>query len=1204
MLHTARFAVVRRLGAGATGVVYEAENRKSGERIALKALSRIDASSLYRFKREFRALSGVSHPNLVTLNELFHEEGNWFLSMELVRGQSFVEHIRGVRNEPDLARLRSALAQLVRAVHALHEAGRLHRDLKPSNVLVTEQGRVVVLDFGFVRELGADAPVEAFEVLGTPAYMAPEQADLGGGQLASDWYSVGVMLFEALTGRLPFEGSTAPVLVEKLKRPAPNVRSLWPWVPLDLEQLCDQLLLRDPSQRPTGRALLGRVGAPAAEWRSAIVSTDLFVGRTRELEQLHTALDHARRGGMPRVVTLIGPSAVGKSALIERFASEVGERGAWVLLGRCHEREDVPYKALDGIVDALARRLGELCEAELALLFSRYLGALALQFPVLLRVPALARQAARYVRPADPHELRRQAASALHELLARIADHRTLILLIDDLQWGDVDSVHMLRDALSPEDVPGVLFVAVARDDSRATSPAVVAFTEAFQGLRRRGQLETLTLEPLPRGEAEELAGKLLGPRAADRGLLQHVVMEADGLPLFIQELARHALTGGSPTSTIEQLVQLRLTRLSSAALELLELVTIASAPLSLAVARELLEQLDLESILRELLHEHLVRQTFHPVESLDTRHAQIRAIIKRMLPPERASELHLRLARQLAAHGADPELLAHHFMSAGDPARAASYAARAAVAAAAALAFSAAARCYELALSWGEYSTDERGMLMLGLAEALANAGRGHEAGDAFVRAAEYAGAEQRLRLRARAVDQLLRAGHIEAGLALGDELLGELGLAPAQTGGRALAELVARRAWLWVRGYRFTRKERTDMEPGALIKVEAARAMSLGLGHMDPFAAATMQARHLTLALHSGDTFSVARALGYESVYVGIEGAAHSDKAIAMLARQRDLCEKPLHPYLKALDHYARGVVEWGRGAWLPALNELDNAENIYRHDLIGASWEILAAQLIAFGCLSFLGRFDELRRRVVRIAEEARIGDDRLTLQWVLAWQAIVETLRGDPSAAKQAILGARARLPEQHYTLPHLFALHAATCMSLYAADGHVAYARLTREWPAMKRSQLLRIQVYRVEMLRLRAASALCAAAADPVARRVLHTAVERDLERIDREDVPWASAVALALRGELHIQQGALDQARHAWTLAEERLSAVQMESSAAATRRCLGLLLGGDAGEVLVRTADDWLVRHGVTDPERGTWLHVGGYHQTPRRS
>jgi eukaryotic-like serine/threonine-protein kinase len=1191
-LHTQRFEVVRRLGAGASGVVYEACNRKSGERVALKALSRLDASSLYRFKREFRALSGVFHPNLVTLNELFHEGGQWYLSMELVHGQSFVDYIRARRNEPDLTRLRPALAQLVRALYALHEADRLHRDIKPSNVLVTAQGRVVVLDFGFVRELGADM-TESIEIVGTPAYMAPEQAACGGGQPASDWYAVGVMLFEALTGRLPFDGPPHRILIEKLERPAPAVSELWPDVPADLEQLCAALLERSAEARPRGHEMLGRVGE-SNEVLAAAADGDPFVGRAATLHKLWAAFDRVRSEGGPSVLSLTGPSAIGKTALLERFARELADRGAWVLLGCCHERENVPYKALDGIVDALVRRMAELREVDLAQLLPRYLGALTLQFPVLLRIPAVAQHAARYSRPADPHELRRHAAGALHELLARVADHRSLVLLIDDLQWGDVDSVHMLRDALSPDDMPGILLVAAHRDDARGSSPALNAFGEALAPLLRRGRYEQLPLGALDEPEAHELAANLLGPRARDAELVEHILRESGRVPLFIHELTRHVLGGGAPTATLEQLVQNSRERLSLPADRLLELVALASAPLPIAVARELLAGEALEPLLYELTREHLVRQTFHPVETLAIRHDQLRVLIHKRLSPARAAETHLALARELAAHGAEPELLAHHFLSAGDPAHAASYAARAAEAASRALAFDSAARCYELALSWGTYPALEKRALLVGLAEALANSGRGGEAGAAYERAADGARGEDRAALRSRAVDQLLRAGQIEHGLALGDQLLSELGLGRAQTGPSALVGLLARRSYLWLRGYDFTSRE--PPEPRALTRVEAARAMSLALGHMDPFAAANMQARHLLLALQSGDSFSVSRALGYEAVYLAIEGAPQSDKALALLERQRAQTPEPTHPYLRAFAHYSVGVVDWGRGRWQESLAALDRAEAAYRNDCTGVAWETLAAQLLALGCLSFVGRFDELRRRVGRIANEALARDDRLTLQWIYAWQALGDTLLGDLAAARESIVRARARLPADLYTLPHLFVLVATSCASLHTGDAREAIRRIDREWPAIQRGQLLRLQVYRVLLHSLRAAALLVAGRSEPAARRELHRRAAQDIAHMEHEHVPWAEALALALRGELRRQQGDLAASRACLELADGRLQRVNMHGYAAAARRRVGLLTGGAEGEAMVREADAWFAAHGARAPERITAILIGG--------
>jgi serine/threonine protein kinase len=151
-----RFEIVRRLGEGGMGVVYEAFDRARQHKVALKTLFRVDAAGIYRLKQEFRALSGVAHPNLVALYELFAEAELWFFTMELVDGRELVAALRDGAAPGDGA-LRDAFAQLVHGVQAIHAAGKLHRDLKPSNVLLTADGRVVILDFGLVidPELGS-----------------------------------------------------------------------------------------------------------------------------------------------------------------------------------------------------------------------------------------------------------------------------------------------------------------------------------------------------------------------------------------------------------------------------------------------------------------------------------------------------------------------------------------------------------------------------------------------------------------------------------------------------------------------------------------------------------------------------------------------------------------------------------------------------------------------------------------------------------------------------------------------------------------------------------------------------------------------------------------------------------------------------------------------------------------------------------------
>ncbi|HEX7701307.1 MAG TPA: serine/threonine-protein kinase, partial [Kofleriaceae bacterium] len=284
------------LGAGGAGTVYRAWDQVLQREVALKLLRTASGRDLYRFKREFRALADIVHPNLVTLHELHASEGSWFFTMELVEGVSFIDWVRPPlgeggpqRTRQDIAsstyrevRLRGALIQLVDALLALHKAAKLHRDLKPSNVLVTQQARLALLDFGLVASVAEDNPERL--AVGTPVYMSPEQASDQSLTEASDWYSVGAMLYEALTGRRPFEGESEQVMTRKQTELPIDPLQLVPRVPIDLARLCMQLLAPAPMARPTGLAILDQLGAaPSARTRDMVRSAQpaAFIGRGR-----------------------------------------------------------------------------------------------------------------------------------------------------------------------------------------------------------------------------------------------------------------------------------------------------------------------------------------------------------------------------------------------------------------------------------------------------------------------------------------------------------------------------------------------------------------------------------------------------------------------------------------------------------------------------------------------------------------------------------------------------------------------------------------------------------------------------------------------------------------------------------------------------------------------------------------------------------
>jgi eukaryotic-like serine/threonine-protein kinase len=235
-----RFVLLRRLGAGTFGVVYEAEDRRRGVRVALKMLRTARPAWIDRFKREVRAMRHVKHRNLVALGDLYCLENRWFFTMELLEG---VDLVCAVRERATPRRIRGLLAQLVDGLAAFHARGRVHRDIKPSNVIVTtDEQRVVVIDFGLSARVGE--AVASDIVVGTPAYMAPEQAAGRRVTPAADMYAVGVLLYEMLYRRRPVAGDVEPRTRE---------------VPCDLATLCEELRAAEPARRPSARQVKARL---------------------------------------------------------------------------------------------------------------------------------------------------------------------------------------------------------------------------------------------------------------------------------------------------------------------------------------------------------------------------------------------------------------------------------------------------------------------------------------------------------------------------------------------------------------------------------------------------------------------------------------------------------------------------------------------------------------------------------------------------------------------------------------------------------------------------------------------------------------------------------------------------------------------------------------------------------------------------------
>lgn len=481
-----RYDIVAEIGSGGMGTVYRALDREAQTDVALKVLRSYSPEALLRFKREFRSLAGLDHPNLILLGELAEAEGSWFFTMELVDGHDFLEYVTDEsasgENLPseandDLAsqkvglrcdeqRLRKVLVQIVRGLAALHRANKVHCDIKPSNVLVDREGRAVVLDFGLVADTGRPDPLSGPNAAGTITYMAPEQLEHRDATAAADFYAVGTMLFEAMTGELPFDGTLAELVIKKHQSSARRPSEIVASIPSDLDQLCIDLLSREPADRPTAGKILRRLGevtdgamTPADD--AGTGGEAVFVGRSGELEALMTALEPGNR---PITVAIRSASGVGKTALARRFidqAKNLSDHDVLLLEGRCFERENVPFKGADGVVDALARHLLTLSDQEVSDLLPDSAALLVFPFPALRRVEAL--RVAEVWQSANVQDQRERVFAALRGLFARLAEKRLVVILVDDMQWAGADTWMLLRHLMQPPSPPEVLLVSTLR---------------------------------------------------------------------------------------------------------------------------------------------------------------------------------------------------------------------------------------------------------------------------------------------------------------------------------------------------------------------------------------------------------------------------------------------------------------------------------------------------------------------------------------------------------------------------------------------------------------------------------------------------------------------------------------------------------------------------------------------------------------------
>lgn len=1185
-----RFKVISRLGTGGFGEVYRvSDQQEGGTHLALKILRSSNPDSLHRFKREFKSVAEIIHPNIIRLYELFRFGERWMFTMELVEGVDLLRFISGLRPESRHSGLYRCFSQLAAALRKIHQAKLLHRDLKPSNVLVTGEGRVVVLDFGLVRAF-TDTPGSLFTFAGTPEYMAPESANGARLTEATDWYAFGTMLYQALADRLPFEGHFIDILRRKQMELPPAPVQLKSTVPLSLSALCESLLQPDPSQRGGYDDVIRSIPEVVCP-KQAESRVDELVGRTELLDDLYKSARELK--DCPTLIHLCGPSGVGKTSILRELKTRLGQDSSvLVFAARCYQGETVPYQSLDDLIDHIAQYFRQLPKSTVDMLLPRNFGLLVRIFPVL--APFMSGDV-RCTHSLNSFDLRSLALGALREMLGRMNERSQIVLVIDDLQWGDADGCAALKELFESSDSPPILGLLAYRTEDVEDSSALQTL-RAAPVPSARVRVTHIKLGELGSGDCQELAEKLLG-YAVPTASAERIVQQSGGNPFLIHEIARWLrLSGGNITEqedfSLTEVVQSRIEQLSADARYCLQLVTAAGQPIELQTLRIAMGTFDIHGVRDQLMSNCLIRsRTIRGQEQIEPYHDRVRTTLLSLLDPQTRIRCHGELAHALRSTAAqDAERIAFHYKEAGDLEQCAIFALTAARRAIDILAFREAARFFEMALSTQTLTDLDQKTAHRECAEAFANAGLGQRAAEHYFDASSRATEHEQLECNLRAAEELLHSGHIDEGLQTFAAVLRDVGLDSNETHGTFLFRLLLRRILLNIHGIRWRERSIADTVRHELLRIDACSSVAIGLALVDVIRGSALQSKSLMLALRAGESCRIARALAMEAGYTSTRGVKAESKAERILVQARSLCAKTQDPRAAGLTAVMSAAVSWNMGKWNESYERARLAREGLQNRRDRATWERDTAAIFEVDGLRWRGSWCQMKQLLPLLLEDARSRGD-LYAESILQMHAgsCSELANDNPDGAREG-LRILERWSNSGFHVEHLVETHNQVEIALYLGRGEDALTKILRVWPALRKSLLLHVQTLNIQMRSLLARAYVSASMMTNAAehRRVLLERAREQCRRIQKEGAPWGGALAKIVLANIDLAAGSREAAIMSFQQAEDLCQTAGMHLHQNVVRRCRAQLMQDEAGHRLLEASNHELQREGIICPER----------------
>jgi hypothetical protein len=1070
-----RYQLVRKLGGGSTADVHAAFDTVLGASVGLKCFREQSPGALRGLKAEFRMLADIHHPNLVKLFDLVVTEEVAFFTMELVNGVTFAEYARTA----PVADLRRAIGQLSDAIAALHEHGTLHRDVKPANVLVTSAGDVRVLDFGLASARAVPP------MAGTLAYMAPE---LFAGEAAAepgDWYGFGVLLYEAVTGRLPADGpSVGELVLRKSTRRFPRASELARDLAPDLDELVWALLDPDPRTRADHASVASVVAGGALSAAVPVAADGRFFGRHPELVQLAGALDSAD-AGRTNSILVEGPSGIGKTALVRAFLETAQAGRCTVLRGAARPQELVAFRAFDAVIDDMAAVIESLPDETRRAVVANLSPSLARSFPVLVSLPGVVVD--RAAPGLEALEARREAQGALGRILRALSSLAPLIVWIDDIQWSDYESLVYVRSLLELQGAR-ILFVLTRR-------PGPLAWADHEQWLM---SAERITLGPLD----EEDARKLLRARASDPAIATRTIDEAGGNAFLIEFFARHVTAVDAALGTLDlgSAVRGALLDLSPDARGLFECIALAQRPLPMSWLGGLVQD-------RTRLRDQVASLSSGRLVSVDAQervrpyHDALRERAEGLLLADTRVSRHGSVADILREHNAPPEWQVPHLEGAGRLEAAGEACLRAADTASDTHAFEIAVQLFQKALRLAKFAPRERARTLERLSDNLALMGRGREAAMRYeeaVKTADPADDPQAvLAIEHKRALALLRTGALEEGRAVLRSVLRGVGERLPESTASALGTFFVERSRLAIER-RWTKPAAQSPIDGATqLRLDALWTAASGLSMYQPLFSNALIARFVRQALRSAEPRRVVRALTMEAVYLAALGGRYRRNADALDRDLRTRFELLPWPYERGWVAASIGTTAWLSGDVRECCDWTCRARGIFMNVPETGAFELALLDAWRLPALALVGDFEAATAAADdTLAVALERNDQFAPLPCLHGYMTNAYLACGQVDLAVRRAEEGRRRAQQLDSPLPALHQNWSWTTLALHAGDGARAYENVRNAWGGLRRSGALMFESAVGDMRDLRGRAAVAAAA--KAAPRRLRTALLDD----------------------------------------------------------------------------------------------------------